>query len=149
MNDLQKNLVTAAQCVISIDLEHKSDTIRISDDTVRISGNSESEKTISEVKRLTKYAKTLMVIDDCAHTRMNVLNNLANYGPLVTKGCYYIVEDTIISNGLFKEYDKDGTDNPLCAIEQFIKENDSFEIDRTREKFFITACPKGFLRRVK
>jgi len=145
LRDIHNNLVDAAQFIVSVDLEHKEKT----ENVITISGNSESTETINKVKELLKYAKTVMVIDDCAHTFDNVTKNLELYGPLVTKGCYYIVEDTIISNGLYKSCDKTGQDNPLTAVAAFLSTNSDFEIDRSREKFFITACPNGYLRRVK
>jgi cephalosporin hydroxylase len=90
-----------------------------------------------------------MVIDDCAHTFDNVLANLKNYGPMVTKGCYYIVEDTILGHCVDTDKEWPKSDTPMPAVMKYLKENDDFEMDRSREKFFITACPRGFLRKVK
>jgi cephalosporin hydroxylase len=36
---------------------------------------------------------------------------------------------------------------PMTAIEQFMKGNSEFEIDKAREKFYFTFCPSGWLRR--
>ena len=41
-----------------------------------------------------------------------------------------------------------GRPGPLPAIEDFLKSNDSFELDKERtERFLITHHPKGWLRR--
>jgi cephalosporin hydroxylase len=33
------------------------------------------------------------------------------------------------------------------ALEAFLAETDEFEVDATREKFFLTFNPRGFLRK--
>ena len=144
LNDIHKNLVPSAQCIISVDIKQSQS----SDGIIRIEGNSESEETINAVRKHLEFVKTVMVIDDCSHGYQNATSNLKNYGPLVTLGCYYIVEDTIINHGLIKQNFKEG-DNPFSAVADYLLENDDFIIDRAREKFFVTACPSGFLRRVK
>jgi cephalosporin hydroxylase len=35
------------------------------------------------------------------------------------------------------------------AIDEFLKENSDFVVDREREKFFVTFNPRGYLRRVR
>jgi cephalosporin hydroxylase len=34
------------------------------------------------------------------------------------------------------------------AVETFLAESDEFEVDASREKFFLTFNPRGFLRKV-
>ena len=36
---------------------------------------------------------------------------------------------------------------PAEAMEQFLGESDEFSVDRTREKFFLTFNPGGYLRK--
>jgi len=38
---------------------------------------------------------------------------------------------------------------PMEAIHAFLRANDAFEIDREREKFYLTFNPSGFLKRIK
>ena len=38
---------------------------------------------------------------------------------------------------------------PREAVEEFLKDNDDFEIDHSREKFMVTFYPSGYLKRVK
>jgi cephalosporin hydroxylase len=63
----------------------------------------------------------------------------------VTLGSFFIVEDSIIHHGV----DEGPNPGPYEAIEEFMKDNTSFQIDRTKESFFITHNPKGFLVRIR
>ena len=38
---------------------------------------------------------------------------------------------------------------PWEAVDEFLKGNDAFEIDRHRERFLFTFSPNGYLKRVK
>ena len=40
----------------------------------------------------------VMVILDSDHSRDHVLAELRSYGPMVTKGCYLVVADTILGH---------------------------------------------------
>jgi cephalosporin hydroxylase len=89
----------------------------------------------------------VMIIEDSKHSFENVLNILRTYSALTKTGDYFIVEDSIIHHGLtVPQYKEDG---PYEAIEFFINENPSFAIDRTKESFFITWNPKGYLKKIK
>ena len=88
--------------------------------------------------------KTVLVIEDSEHTYDNTLSVLRLYGPLVTPGSYLIVEDSICHHGV----DVGPSPGAYEAIEAFVRENPAFQIDRTRESFFLTWNPKGFLRNV-
>ena len=43
--------------------------------------------------------------------------------------------------------DKSFGAGPMEAVEEFIKDNRDFEIDRTKERFLLTGNPEGFLRK--
>lgn len=87
-----------------------------------------------------------MVILDSDHSKVHVLNELRIYSKLVTKGNYLIVEDTCINGHPVCQGFGPG---PMEAVEEFLKENQDFVVDRTREKFYLTFNPKGGLRRIK
>jgi len=101
-----------------------------------------------KVKNLITADQKVLIIEDSSHTYENTLNVLRTYNSLVSKGSYFIVEDGIINHGLDfpNEYRSGG---PYEAIETFIRENDNFVIDRSRERFIITWNPKGYLKKVK
>ncbi len=86
----------------------------------------------------------VMVVLDCDHTREHVTAELKRFAPLVTPGCYLIVEDTNQSgNPIF-----DGDVDPYGAVLDFLRTNSQFETDYTREKYGITQSPGGYLRRI-
>ena len=148
LRDLLFNCSENPTRILAIDLFNKRSSHKEFSHVTFFTGDSEDEQIIRAVKDYESSGR-IMVIDDCAHTKKNVLSNLLNYGPMVTKDCYYIVEDTIIQQGVNFEKRFQGDDNPTGAINEYMKTHDDFEIDRSREKFFITACPRGFLRKVK
>jgi len=95
----------------------------------------------------------LMVVLDSNHTRAHVLAELRAYSPLVTRGSYVVVMDTVV------EYmDADALsdrpwgpgDNPLTAVREFLASTDRFVVDDEMEdKLLITVAPSGYLRCVK
>lgn len=84
-----------------------------------------------------------MIIEDSAHTYDNTLRVLRTYSPLIRPGNYFIVEDSICHHGL----DVGPSPGPYEAIEDFLAEDSTFEIDSSRESFVITWNPKGYLKK--
>lgn len=95
-----------------------------------------------------KGFERILVIDDGSHHYHDVFAALQKFGPVVTKGSYFIVEDGILSHdGLGPEYGG----GPLRAIEEYVPTSD-FEIDREWCDFFgtnATVSVNGFLRKVR
>lgn len=87
----------------------------------------------------------VLVIEDSAHTLDNTLKVLECYSPLLSEGDYFIVEDSILGNGLSEPPDGKG---PMPAIEQFLEKNPNFEQKEELESFGLTFNPRGFLQRV-
>lgn len=100
-------------------------------------GDSKSKQIENQIKSLIKVGDVVMAILDSSHVREHVLEEMRIYGCLVTKGSYLIVEDT----------NEQGGSQALQAVKQFLDENDSFSIDESREKFFLSFNPKGWLRK--
>jgi cephalosporin hydroxylase len=61
-------------------------------------------------------------------------------------GSYCVVEDSNLNGHPVAQEFGPG---PMEAIQAFLAENDAFEVDRSREKFYLTFNPSGFLKRVK
>lgn len=100
-----------------------------------------------KVSDLISENETVLIIEDSNHRYSNTLNILHTYSHLTKPGDYFIIEDSIIQHGLdYPEYKEKGS---YEAIEQFVKENDKFVIDRSKESFLITWNPKGYLKRIK
>lgn len=100
--------------------------------------------TFAQVERLLSKDEKILVIDDSAHTFDHTLNVLRLYSKLIKIGDYFIVEDGICHHGL----DIGPNPGPYEAVAAFLKENEAFEMDRSRERFLLTWNPKGYLRRV-
>ncbi len=117
-----------------------------------IEGSSTSPEVINKVRRIVKGKKKVMVFLDSNHTHEHVLHELELYSPLVTKGSYLVVWDTVIKNlpdSLHADRPWDHGHNPGTAVEKFLKGNKKFAIDRDIEnKLLITVAPGGFLKRV-
>lgn len=63
------------------------------------------------------------------------------YADFVTEGNYMIVEDTNINGHPVKP---DYGPGPMEAVEEYMNENNKFEIDNNKEKFYMTFNPNGF-----
>jgi len=131
--------------VIGVDLSHEKvpDCVRQHSRITLIEGDA--CKSFENVYSLISKRDEVLVIEDSSHTYENTLNVLRIYSTLIKPGGYFIVEDGICHHGL----SVGPMPGPYEAIERFIAENGDFEVDRSREAFFITWNPKGYLRRRK
>jgi cephalosporin hydroxylase len=98
-----------------------------------LTGSSVAPETVQAVHEAVGESRAMVVLDS-DHSHEHVLAELRAYSPLVGPGDYLIVEDT---NG----------PGPRAAVDEFLAEVDSFEIDAAREKFYMTHNPGGYLRR--
>lgn len=117
-----------------------------------IEGSSIDERTLDKVKAFVKNKKRIMVCLDSNHTHEHVLKELSFYAPLVTKGSYCIVFDTIVEDTPQEMQNPDrpwGIGNsPKTAVWEFLKKHSEFEIDKDIEhKIVITSNFDGYLRR--
>jgi len=85
-----------------------------------------------------------MVILDSEHCKDHVLKELQIYNSFVNKGSYLIVEDSDINGHPVRPGWGPG---PMEALNEFLKENNDFVIDDSREKFLMTQNPRGYLKR--
>jgi cephalosporin hydroxylase len=108
-------------------------------------GSSTAPETVDFVRREIRPRDTVLVILDSDHRRDHVLEEMRLYAPLVTAGSYLIVEDTNINgNPVYPAFGP----GPMEAVQEFLSDRHDFEVDRSREKFFVTFNPGGWLRRV-
>jgi cephalosporin hydroxylase len=97
---------------------------------------------------VTEFPCPVMAILDSDHSARHVTEEIELYAPLVTKGQYLIVEDSNIHGHPVCQEHGEG---PYEAVNYFFATNPlskSFQIDKSREKFLVTANPRGYLRRV-
>jgi cephalosporin hydroxylase len=110
-----------------------------------LSGSSTSPDIVSAVKSRASDAGTVMTILDSDHSRDHVLDELRCYRDVVTRGSYMIVEDSNVNgNPVLPEFGP----GPMEAIDAFLEENSAYEVDESREKFYLTYNPGGFLRHI-
>jgi|WetSurMetagenome_2_1015567.scaffolds.fasta_scaffold00244_26 cephalosporin hydroxylase len=113
---------------------------------IYIKGSSIAHSVINQVKSMIKKSDKVMVILDSDHSMKHVLQELKIYHKLVSKGSYLIVEDTNVNgHPVYKEHGP----GPMEALLEFVKTNKNFIIDKTREKFYISFNPDGYLKRIK
>jgi cephalosporin hydroxylase len=93
----------------------------------------------------------VLVILDSEHRCDHVLKEMELYHNLVTVGSYMIVEDSDLNGHPTGDmgFWRLGNPGPHEAIEEFLSKHASFEIDKSREKFLVTVCKDGFLKRTK
>lgn len=105
-------------------------------------GSSVAKDIQEQVARLVSNKERVMVVLDSDHHKQHVLNELRIYSPFVTRGSYLIVEDTNLNgNPVFPEFGP----GPMEAVSQFLQGNTEFVVDSSREKFYMTANPGGYL----
>ena len=118
-----------------------------------IEGSSIDENVVQNVRDFAKDKKKVLVALDSMHTHDHVLKELELYSPLVTKGSYIVVFDTIIEDmpkDFFPDRPWSKGNNPKTAVWEFMKNNDRFEIDKKIEnKLLITVAPDGYLKCTK
>lgn len=118
-----------------------------------LEGSSIEDKIIKQVNKIATTPKKIMVILDSNHTHDHVFLELNLYSPLVTKGSYLIIMDTVIDDmplDFFPDRPWGVGNNPKTAVHEFLKENERFVIDKDIEnKLLITVAPDGYLKCIK
>lgn len=125
--------------VVTIDIEDqrvpRAKELPISRERVEfLLGSSTDPEIVAEVHRRAQ-GKRVLVILDSLHTAEHVAAELEAYAPLVPVGSYVIVQDTPVG--------------PIHAIEPFLAAHPGWQIDRERERFFLTNTVNGYLHRVR
>jgi cephalosporin hydroxylase len=148
--------------VIGVDIDirsHNRDSIEKHPMSTRITlieGSSIADETLAKVKSEIPPGASVMVILDSDHSKAHVLSELRAYGPLVTQGQYLIAADTMLG---FLEPEQTPTarsqtwlpgNEPLAAVEAYLKECDRFELDpELNGKMILSSSPGGYLRCIK
>jgi len=105
-------------------------------------GPSTSDNIIRNVEKLINKGSRVMVILDSDHRKEYVLKEIKVFSKFVTKGNYLIVEDTNVNGHPVSD---DHGPGPYEAVSEFLKRNRKFQIDKSREKFYISQNPNGYL----
>tara|TARA_B100001121_G_scaffold195840_1_gene171105 strand:- start:753 stop:1496 length:744 start_codon:yes stop_codon:yes gene_type:complete len=115
-------------------------------------GSSTDKKIFNKIKKILKNKKAMVILDS-DHTHQHVLNELNLYSKLIKKNQYLICGDTIIAyQPKAKTRPRDWTrkKNPLSALKEFLKKNNSFKNDKEiQNKLLLTNMPHGWLKKIK
>lgn len=115
-----------------------------------IEGSSTDERIAASVREQARGRRAVLVILDSDHTHAHVLRELELYAPLVTRGSYLIVFDTLIEDlpdELFAGRSWGKGNNPKTAVLRFLETTGRFEVDaRIPAKLLLTCAPDGYLR---
>jgi cephalosporin hydroxylase len=118
-----------------------------------VDGSSITHDTVMTVRAGAGARAPILVILDSYHTHEHVLQELRAYAPLVSRGSYVVVFDTVVDDlppHVHGERPWGPGNNPKTAVHAFLKETDRFEIDRSFDRRLqLSSCPEGFLRCVR
>ncbi len=115
-----------------------------------IKGDSTSQKTILQLKKIIKKSKKVLVILDSYHTHDHVLKELSLYSKFVTRGNYLICGDTIVNDIPDQKHrprEWNRKNNPQTALNFFLRSNKKrFRVDYDiYKKLLFSNQPKGYL----
>lgn len=108
-------------------------------------GSSVDPEILATVTDLARGSSMVLVILDSDHSAEHVERELHAYAPLVSLGSYLVVEDGNINGRPVLEGFGPG---PGEAVDSFLARSNEFVPDRSREKFFMSFNPGGYLRRI-
>ncbi len=118
-----------------------------------VDGSSTDQNVVYQVYDLARGRTRIIVALDSNHTHEHVLKELELYSPLVTRGSYLVVFDTIIEDmpdSFWPDRPWGKGNNPKTAVREFLKGNDRFIVDKEIEdKLLITVAPDGYLKCIK
>ena len=108
-------------------------------------GDSGDPAVAEKAARIAEDCERVMVILDSDHTAGHVWREMLNYAPLVSPGCFLVVEDTLVR---WMPWFGMG-DGPLGAVERYHRYFPGnlgldLEVEQLSER---TQCPGGWLRR--
>lgn len=146
--------------VIGVDIDiraHNRDSIERHPMAKRvrlIEGSSIDAAVLAQVRAEIPRGASVMAVLDSDHSRDHVLAELRNYGPLVTEGCYLIVADTLLGHLTAEQTPRRNRskvwlrgNEPLSALEAYLKETDRFERDpELNGKLILASSPGGYVR---
>lgn len=140
--------------VLGIDIEirpHNREAIQSHPMSKRIQlleGSSISKEIVDRVFKIA-HNKKILVLLDSNHTYEHVKAELELYSPLVKKGSYLIVYDTVIDdlpNRLSADRPWGENNGPKKAVHEFVQKNKRFKIDKSiDDKILISVAPDGYL----
>jgi cephalosporin hydroxylase len=128
---------------IDTDLSDTRTNVRDHPRVTLIEGSSTDPAVVARVTEDAK-GKRVMVDLDSDHSAEHVLAELRALAPLVSPGCYLVVEDTNLNaNPVVPEFGP----GPAEALAEWLAEEPPFVVDSSRERLLVSFNPGGYLRR--
>lgn len=145
--------------VVAVDLnlmEHVVEEIRqlpFSDRIKLYKGSSTDLSMRDQISAHIEPGQSVMVLLDSNHTHEHVLEELRLYAPLVTKGQYLVVSDTLVEDipaQTHRPRPWGPGNNPKTALNAYLSQTDRFVVDREVDsKLLLTYTPQGYCRCIK
>jgi cephalosporin hydroxylase len=131
--------------IVTIDIEKQPD-LPVHPRIQYLLGSSTAPDIVDKVKSAIGPNDKVMVVLDSDHRKDHVLKELEIYSRIVTKGSYLILEDTNVNgHPVWPDFGP----GPMEALQEYMRGHSDLEIDKSREKFFVTFNPSGYLQKVK
>jgi cephalosporin hydroxylase len=111
---------------------------------VELIEGSSTEPEVIDALRERAQGRRVMVDLDSDHSAEHVGRELRALAPLVSPGCYLVVEDTWMGRSVRLDQGA----GPADALAEWLAEDQPFELDRWRERLLLTHNTGGYLRRV-
>lgn len=132
--------------VIAIDIDLSNADKQLFDHSrVEVIEGSSTDPAIVAKLREAADGKRVMVDLDSDHSAQHVERELELLAPLVSGGCYLVVEDTNINGHPVKSWPFG--DGPMEALERWLPHHPEFVRDEYRERLMVTFNPRGYLKR--
>ena len=115
-----------------------------------IQGSSVDDAVAAQVRAAAGGRRRVLVSLDSNHTHDHVSRELQLYSPLVTRGSYLVVFDTVVEDmpaDFFPDRPWGRGNNPRTAVREFLQSNPRFVVDSELEnKLLLTVAPGGYLK---
>lgn len=109
-------------------------------------GDSVNNLIFGDIELQSRRYKRVMVVLDSDHSKDHVLAELKKFAPLVSKGCYLVVEDTFISQYLNNQDSNNDYSNGSSW--EAVQEWDSTGFEVQLDTFTLSMNPGGWFKRV-
>lgn len=142
---------------IDIDIRHHNrlaiENHKFSNRIKLFEGSSIDQAIYKKVCSYIQPEDRVMVVLDSNHTYSHVLNELNLWAPLVSRGCYLVVADTML---YYATREVEGStkwksgDDPLSALNEYTKRCDRFESDKSvNGKLIFSSSFNGYMRAIR
>ncbi|MBI3209745.1 MAG: class I SAM-dependent methyltransferase [Candidatus Solibacter usitatus] len=131
--------------IVTVDLSRQPEGVPEHPRIQYVLGSSTDAAIFDHVKRQIQPGERVMVILDSDHSCSHVRKELSLYAPLVTEGCYLVVEDTNVNGHPVSRSHGPG---PMEAMRDFLSTPRGFQTDvALEERYKCTFFPGGWLKR--